>query len=237
MNFSYALRQLRKNPGFTITAVLTLAIGIGATTAIFSLVYAVLLHPLPFPQADRLLWLTQEDHSLPGVASESLSYPDYFDWRAQNHTFSGLASYSGGGVTFQHNGESQRLEAQIVSSNFFQVLGSAPMLGSDLRWEDEKPGNRTVMLSYALWQSAFGGSKDIIGHSVTLSDQSYVVAGVMPKSFRFPLDGKGSALWLSLAHESTGTNPATSQRGNDQLEVIGRIKPASHCSRQKPTST
>lgn len=225
MNFSYALRQLRKNPGFTLTAILTLAIGIGATTAIFSLVYAVLLHPLPFPQADRLLWLNQQDHSLSGVAAESLSYPDYFDWRAQNHTFSGLASYSDGGVTFQHNGESQRLAAQTVSSNFFQVLGFAPMLGRDLRWEDEKPGNRTVMLSYSLWQSEFGGSKDIIGRSITLSDESYTVAGVMPKSFRFPVSGKGAALWLSLAQDSTGNNTATSQRGNDQLDVIGRLKP------------
>src|ERR1700690_3578376 len=118
MNFRYALRQLRKNPGFTLTAVLTLTIGIGATTAIFSLLDTVLLRPLPFPEPDRLVWLSQQDHSLPGAASESLSYPDYFDWRAQNHSFSGLASYTGGGVTFQQNGESQRLDAQMVSSNF-----------------------------------------------------------------------------------------------------------------------
>ena len=225
MNFRYALRQLRKNPGFTLTAVLTLTIGIGATTAIFSLVDAVLLRPLPFPEPDRLVWLSQQDHSLPGAASESLSYPDYFDWRAQNHSFSGLASYTGGGVTFQQNGESQRLDAQVVSSNFFHVLGAAPILGRDFRWEDEKPGNRTVMLSHALWQSAFGSSKQIAGSAITLDYHNYTVAGVMPEGFRFPAGGRGVALWLSLGDAATGKNPATSQRGNDQLEVIGRLKP------------
>jgi putative ABC transport system permease protein len=115
MNFRYALRRLQKNPGFTLTAVLTLTIGIGATTAIFSLVDAVLLRPLPLPQSDRLIWLSQQDHSLPGTASEALSYPDYFDWRARNHSFRALASFTGGGVTFLQNGESQRLDAQVVS--------------------------------------------------------------------------------------------------------------------------
>src|ERR1700760_2589595 len=182
MNFRYALRQLRKNPGFTLTAVFTLAIGIGATTAIFSLVYAVLLRPLPFPKPEQLVSLSQQDHSLPGIASEALSYPDYFDWRAQNHTFSELASYTGGGVTFQLNGESQRLDAQIVSSNFFRALGWSPILGRDFRAMDEKPDNHTVMLSYALWQSTFGSSQDVAGHSITLDDRSYTIAGVMPKS-------------------------------------------------------
>jgi uncharacterized protein YoaH (UPF0181 family) len=125
----FAIRQLYKNSGFAFTAILTLALGIGATTAIFSLVNTVLLRPLPFPEQNQLVWLAQQDHSLPGVASESLSYPDYFDWRAQNHTFSGMASYTNGGVTLKSNGESQRLDAQTVSANFFQVLGVTPHVG------------------------------------------------------------------------------------------------------------
>lgn len=225
MNFHYALRQLRKNPGFTITSVLTLAIGIGATTAIFSLVYGVLLRPLPFPQSDRLVWLNQQDHSLPGVAAESLSYPDYFDWRARNHTLSGIASYKSSGINFQHNGETQRLEAQAVSSNFFRVLGVAPMFGRDFRWDDEKPENRAVMLSYDFWQSTFGSSRDVVGQSITLNDHSYIVAGVMPRSFHFPLDGDGPPLWVSLAEDSSGNSPPTKQRGLDQLDIIGRLKP------------
>lgn len=95
----YAARQLSKNLGFALTAIVTLALGIGATTAMFSLVHAVLLRPLPFPEQDRLMWLAMQDHSLPGVVPESLSYPDYFDWRAQTHTFTGMASYVGSGAT------------------------------------------------------------------------------------------------------------------------------------------
>src|SRR5580700_9994566 len=121
----FAMRQLRKNFGFALTGILTLALGIGATAAIFSLVNAVLLQPLPFPDQDRLVWLSQQDHSLPGVIPEALSYPNYFDWRAQNHTFSGMASYDGGGVTFATGGVAQRLDAQMVSANLFQVLGVA----------------------------------------------------------------------------------------------------------------
>jgi putative ABC transport system permease protein len=219
----YALRQLGRSPGFTSAAILTLALGIGATTAMFSLVNAVLLRPLPFPEQDRLMWLAQQDHSLPGVASEALSYPDYFDWRAQNRTFSGMASYAGGGIALELKGESQRLEDQTVSSNFFQVLGVAPMLGRDFRWDDEKLGNRTVMLSYSLWQSAFGGARDIAGKSVTMDGRNYTVAGVMPKGFQFPVENPGPALWISIADDAEGKK--TGQRGFDVLRVIGRLKP------------
>jgi predicted permease len=225
MNFRYALRQLRKNPGFALTAVITLAIGIGATTAIFSLVYAVLLRPLPFPQQHRLVWLSHQDHSVSGVASESLSYPDYFDWRAQNHTFSGIASYHAGNTTLFRNGETEHLESEVVSANFFQVLGAAPMLGRDFRWEEEKAGNHAVMLSYELWQSTFGSAQDIAGRSIRLGDYDYTVAGVMPKGFRFPLENPGPALWLSLAADADGKDSPTIQRGYNTLDVLGRMKP------------
>jgi predicted permease len=220
----FAVRQLSKNLGFAVTAILTLALGIGATTAIFSLVNTVLLQPLPFPEQNRLMWIAQQDHSLPGIAPESLSYPDYFDWRAQNHTFSEMASYTSGGVTLESTGETQRLDAQEVSSNFFQVLGAAPMLGRDFRWEDEKPGNRAVMLSYLLWQSNFGSAKDIAGKTIRLDGHNFTVAGVMPRGFQFPLDNPGPALWKSIADDAEGKEPPTSQRGFDVLEVIGRLK-------------
>lgn len=221
----FAVRQILKNPGFALTVILTLALGIGATTAIFSLVNTVLLRPLPFFQPDRLMWMTQQDHSLPGVISENLSYPDYFDWRAQNHSFSGIASFEAGGVVLQQVDESQRLEAQTVSANFFQVLGVAPMLGKDFRWEDEKPGNRTVMLSYSLWQSNFGSAKDIAGRTIRMDDKNYVIAGVMPKGFQFPLGDPAPALWKSPADDADGNHAKTGQRGFDVLEIIGRLKP------------
>jgi predicted permease len=221
----FALRQLAKNTGFAATAIATLALGIGATTAIFSLVNAVLLRPLPFPESDRLMWISQQDHSLPGIASEGLSYPDYFDWRAQNHSLSGLACYSGGGVTLETAAQFLRFDAQTVSSNFFDVLGVAPLIGRDFRWADEKAGNRMVMLSYALWESEFGAAKDVVGTSIRMDGQSYVVAGVMPKEFRYPLEGPAPALWKSIAEAAEGKDAATGQRGFDVLEVIGRLKP------------
>jgi predicted permease len=221
----FALRQLRQNVGFALTTIVTLALGIGATTAIFSLVNAVLLRPLPFPEQGRLMWLHQQDHSLPGVVPEPLSYPTYFDWRAQNHTFSGMASYDGGGVTLETGSGAQRLDAETVSANLFQVLGVAPVLGRDFRWDDEKPGNRAVMLSYSLWQSNFGSATDIAGRMIRLNDHNYVVAGVMPKGFQFPLEGPGQALWISSAEDADGKSPKTSQRGFDSLDVVGRLKP------------
>jgi predicted permease len=224
-DLKFAIRQLYKNYGFALTAILTLALGIGATSAIFSLVNTVLLRPLPFPEQDRLMWLSQQDHSLPGVAPESLSYPDYFDWRAQNHTLSGIASYIGGSVTLESQGEPQRLDAQEVSANFFQVLGAAPLLGRDFRWEDEKPRNRTVMLSYALWQSNFGSARDIAGKTIRMDKHNYTVAGVMPKGFQFPLENPAPALWKSIAEDAEGKDAPTSQRGYDVLGVIGRLKP------------
>jgi predicted permease len=221
----YAFRQMGKSPGFTVTAILTLALGIGAATAIFSLVNTVLLSPLPFPQADRLAWLEEQDHSLPGIVPNSLSYPSYFEWRAQTHTFDGLASYTGRTVTLKSNGQAQRLEAQVVSANFFAVLESAPLVGRDFRWDEERPGNRAVMLSYQLWQSAFGSAAGIAGQTIRLGDHSYMVAGVMPKEFEFPIEHPAPAMWLTLAEDADGDSPQTAQAGFNSLEIVGRLKP------------
>ena len=222
--FRFSFRQLRKSPSFAIAAIVTLALGIGATTAIFSLVNAVLLKPLPYPEPGRLMRITQEDHSTGAVVPESLSYPDYFDWRAQNRSLSGMASYAGQNMTMTGVGQAQQLGAYVVSSNFFQVLGVAPMLGRDFRWDEERPGNRAVMLSHELWQSRFGGEREIVGQQVTLDGERYTVAGVMPKGFHFPTE-TGVEAWISLAHAQEGQSPATKQRGFDDLEVIGRLKP------------
>ena len=222
--FRFSFRQLRKNPSFAIAAIVTLALGIGATTAIFSLVNAVLLKPLPYPEPGRLMRVTQEDHSTGAAVPESLSYPDYFDWRAQNRSLSGMASYTGQNMTLTGTGQAQQLGAYVVSSNFFQVLGVAPMLGRDFRWDEERPGNRAVMLSHELWQSRFGGDREIVGQQVTLDGERYTVAGVMPKGFHFPAES-GVEAWISLAHDEEGVSPATKHRGQDELEVIGRLKP------------
>jgi predicted permease len=221
----FAMRQLRKDRGFALTAILTLALGIGTTTAVFSLVNAVLLQPLPFPQPDRLMWLKQQDHSLPGVVPDSLSYPDYFDWRAQNRTLTDVASYRSSTAILEFGGEPRQLDAMIVSANLFDVLGVAPEIGRDFRPDDEKPGNRAVMLSHPLWESAFGSAKDITTRTIKLGDREYAVAGVMPRNFEFPLGGPAPALWISVADEADGKKPVTNQRSFECLDVIGRLRP------------
>jgi predicted permease len=224
-----AARQFRKTPGFAITTIATLALGIGASTAIFSLVDGVMLRPLPFPRPGRLMWLQQVDTSA-GLTAKSepvgapLSYPDYFDWRARTRSFSGLASYHHDGMILTGAGDAQQLSGAVVSSNFFRVLGLDPALGRDFLPDEEKPGTRAVILSYELWQSTFGGFRDVAGKSITLDGNSYIVDGVMPRDMP-PLESTPAAYWVTLAVDATGENPQTVQRGADWLGVIGRLKP------------
>ena len=223
----FSIRQLRKNPGFAITVILTLALGIGATTGIFSLVNAVLLRPLPFPEPGRLMDLQHESHRTGTVAPQILSYPDFFDWRAQNHSFSAMASYRDDEFVLTGAGDAQNLEGETVSSDFFRVLGIHPILGRDFTPDDEKPGEHVVMLSYELWQSTFGARPDIVGKTINL-DHSYIVAGVMPRGFSFPFQDPAPQLWTTLATDAIdpgGDTPLTQQRGAHMLDVIGRLKP------------
>jgi len=222
--FRFALRQLRKNPGFTATTLLTLALGIGATTAIFSLVNAVVLRPLPFPEPDRLIWTEKADTSHGPAINEPISYPDFFDWREQAHSLSGIACYRSGGFTLTGRGEAQLLNGEVVSADFFRVLGVRPALGRDFRREEEKPGAHVVVLSHQLWQS-FGSPIDIVGQTIMLNGANYVVTGVAPAGFVYPIESREPVLWTTLAEDARGENPQTTQRGNDRLKAIGRLKP------------
>lgn len=221
----FAFRQLRKNQGFALTTILTLALGIGATTAIFSLVNTVLLRPLPFPEQDRLVWMQQLDQST-GAAGipESLSYPDFFDWRARNHSFEAIAAYRHDSLTLTGSGIPQQLESQVVSSEFFRVLGVDPALGRSFVLDDEKPGTHVAVLSHQMWLSSFGGDRGIVGRSITLDGVSYTVVGVMPKGFEFPIQNPAPSLWTTLADDAVGRMAATSARGADMLSVVGRLK-------------
>ncbi len=183
----FSIRQLRKSPGFALTIILTLALGIGATTGIFSLVNAVLLRPLPFPEPDRLMYLQHESHRTGVVAPQSLSYPDFFDWRSQNHSFAAMASYRDETNTLTYGGSAQVLQGEIVSSDFFRVLGIHPALGRDFLPAEEKAGKNTAMLSYQLWQTVFSGRPDIAGQTITLDGTAYTVAGVMPAELQLSL--------------------------------------------------
>lgn len=222
----FAVRQVRKSRGFAVTTTLTLALGIGATTAIFSLVNTVLLRPLPFPQQERLVWTQQLDQSVAAKGiPESLSYPDFFDWRAHNHSFDAMAAYRHNSLTLTGSGTPQQLETQVVSSEFFRVLGVNPVLGRGFLLDDEKSGTHVAVLSHELWQSTFSGAADIVGQAITLDGIRYTVVGVMPKGFEYPIQNPAPALWTTLADDAVGKRAATSARGADMLSVVARLKP------------
>lgn len=223
----FAIRQLRKSPGFALTTILTLALGIGATTAMFSLINSVLLRPLPFPEPDRLMMIAPLEQSpLSSGLPSSISYPDFFDWRSRQHSFDAIASYHRDSHTLTGSGTPQELESETVSADFFRVLGVNPMLGRGFVADDEKKGTRVVVLSHELWQSTFGGDKSIVGRNITLDQNSYTVVGVMPPGFTFPLLNPAPAFWTSLADDNNDSKePLTSQRGAMLSRAIGRLKP------------
>jgi len=185
----FAIRQFKKAPGFALATILTIALGIGGTTAIFSLVNAVLLRPLPFPEPDRLMYVAARNDRNPSVsasAGNSLSYPDFFDWRSQSKSFAAMASFHDNNFTLTGSGEPQHLTGQVVSADFFSVLDATPALGRGFGPGDEKLGAHVVVLGHNLRESAFGSAGDIVGRSITLDNRSYTVVGVMPKGSRSP---------------------------------------------------
>jgi putative ABC transport system permease protein len=229
-DFRFAIRQFRKYPGFALTTILTIALGIGGTTAIFSLVNAVLLRPLPFPEPDRLMAVEGRNDRNPTAnanAGGPLSYPDFFDWRSQNKSFSALASFHDKSFTLTGTGEPQHLTGHVVSADFFRVLGVSPALGRGFSAEDEKLGTHVAVLSHTLWESAFSSASEIVGRAVTLDNQSYTVIGVMPRGFEFPIQNPAPMVWTSLSDDAydPGGEPMTTERGAHGLDVIGRLKP------------
>lgn len=217
MDIAYALRQLRRSPGFTTVAVLTLALGVGANTAIFSVVNAVLLRPLPFAAPDRLVD-AKETEEAPGM------YPvnpaDYLDWQAQNRTLEATTVYSWTSfASLAGPGEPASAAVTQVQANFFSTLGIAPFIGrSFIKGEDVAGRNHVALLSYAFWRRNFGGSTGTVGKTVELDAGRYTIVGVMPPTFHFP--GK-TEVWIPIDM----TSKQFRQRGNHGLNVIGRIKP------------
>ncbi|HET9177600.1 MAG TPA: ABC transporter permease [Terriglobia bacterium] len=228
----YGLRQLRRNPGFTIVAVLTLALGIGANTAIFSVVNAVVLRPLPYPHSDRLVWIAE---SIPAFKAEIATGGDFVDWKDQSHTLDRIAAYdrgaraegSGGGGSADFNltgrGTPARVQGAEVSASFFATLGVEPQLGRAFTGNEDQPnGPHVVVLMHSFWQQYFGSDAHVLGQTVNLDTAPYTVVGVMPASFRFPGDSDAQIL-LPLALNQAGERLRTqSQR---LVRIIGRLKP------------
>ena len=230
----FALRQLRKSPGFTIVAILTLAIGIGANTAIFSVVNAVLLKPLPFPQPEQLVAIGSRDirETTPGPGLDSISFPDFFDFSSQSTSFAHLAAYRGRTIALATGAEAQSLRGQRVTPDFFNVLGIAPHLGRTFEPDEAAPGGGaggyTAVLSYEFWKRHFKADPAALGSVINLDGRAYTIVGVMPPGFQFPIQTEPFDIYTTFAPEAEsvdGGKPNTEQRGNHSLQAVGRVKP------------
>src|SRR5438270_9079241 len=177
----YAVRVLAKSPGFSVIAILTLALGIGANTAIFSVVNGVLINPLPFHHPEQLVSIFQQ---IPNFSNGSISYPNFVDWRRMNTTFSAMAAYRNEGYTLTGTGEPERLHGEMVSTGFFEILGVNPVMGRTFTPDEDRLGaNPTVMITETLWKRKFGGRRDIVGQRLVLNDAGRTVLRVVPSSF------------------------------------------------------
>ncbi|HEX5603060.1 MAG TPA: ABC transporter permease [Pyrinomonadaceae bacterium] len=177
----YGLRWLRKNPGFTVLAVLMLAVGIGVNTAMFSVINAVLLQPLPYAEPDRIVWMNE---SGPEVANRHVSYPNFVDWRARNSVFESMSTFRGWSVNITGTDKPEALDARIVTADYFRVMRTTPLLGRDFTADDDKPGAPPVtIISYAFWQQRFAGDPNIAGKQILLDDKTHTVIGVTRQDF------------------------------------------------------
>jgi predicted permease len=217
----YALRTLRKQPIFTLVAVLTLTLGIGANTAIFSLVYQLLLRPLPYQNADRLVFIWNS-YPLINLEQASVSIPDYIDRKTQAPAIEDATLFTGASLNLAEGGQPIRVPALRVTPSFFSTLGRQPFLGRGFTEEEATPGkDKQVILTYGLWQSTFGGDASIVGRDVRINGDSYKVVGVLPADFELP--GSGIAALIPFAF--TPQQMSDSGRGNEFSQMIARLRP------------
>jgi len=218
-DFRYALRQLIKSPSFTIVAIITLALGIGACTAIFSVVNTVLLRPLDYPDPDRLLVIRETQ--LPQFPEFSVSPPNFLDWEKQTKSYEHLAAYSGAALNLTGEGEPQRLVGVKATAHYFDVYGVKPILGRMLLPEEDAAGkNHVVVLGYGFWQRLFGGARDVVGRAVQLNGEPYQIVGVAPSGFGI---ASKVDVWTPMAF--TPKETANDARGAHYISVVGRLKP------------
>jgi putative ABC transport system permease protein len=222
----YGLRTMLRSPGFTVTAVLALALGIGANTAIFSVVNAVLLRPLPYDQPDRLMqvWHTPPQKSFPGMPIFTVSPANFLDWRNQNHSFEGMAAYGFGRYTITGSGHPETLHVVAATNGLLSILHAQPLLGRGfLDSEYEADHEHEVLLSYGLWRSYFAGNPDVVGKNIQLNAQTFTVVGVMGPEFDFPISSNSDSrtqMWKPLAW----TDRERAVRDNHNYGVIARLK-------------
>src|ERR1700733_6969461 len=196
----FALRQLRNHPGFALTGIAVMALGIGASVAIFGFVDAALIRPLPYADPARLVGVYENTAQCPRC---NLSYEDYLDWKKQNQVFSALEAWTINGYLLPTPTGAEPVPGVRVSDGFFRTLGVTPILGRDFYAGESSPrAPRTVLLSYATWQTRFGGQPNAVGQTITLSDQAYTIIGVLPREFHFAPRGRAE-FWTTL-HDPNG---------------------------------
>ena len=219
----YGLRMLRKNPGFTTIALLTLALGIGANTAVFSIVNGVLFNPLPFPNSDKLVMLFE---SKPNFKEGSISYPNFLDWQRDNHVFTSIAAYRPDSFSLTGSGEAEQVRGEMVSTEFFSILGVKPLIGRTFTAEEDRLGaGRVVLVSSAFWKRKLGSSPDVLGSRIVLDGQGYTVIGVIPASFHLTLPNfrDNNELYVPIGQ---WTYPDFRDRSHALgMKGIGRLKP------------
>src|SRR5215204_3164024 len=215
----YGLRSLMKRPGATAIALVTLALGIGMNTAIFSAVDSILLRPLPFKDPERIVSVWEQSPSL-GIQQNQAAPANFFDLRNQNQVFEALGAYGPLDINLTGAGDPERLDGQLVSANVFSILGVAPAVGRTFLANEDQPGQENVVvLSDAIWQRRFNRDPSILNQNITLNGESFTVVGVMPRGFFFPLHE--TELWVPWAMEPE----QVSGRGDHYLRLIARLKP------------
>jgi predicted permease len=216
----YGLRMLRKSPGFTAVALLTLALGIGANTAIFSVVYGVLLRPLPYKDSDRLIVLNE---TTPKVGQVSVSYPNFLDWRSGNRSFSQMAVVASVSFNLAGVDQPENINGEAVSPYFLSMLGVRPILGRDFDASEEKAGAApVVLLSYQLWQSHLGGAPGVLGRTINLNGKSFTIIGVLPPDF---VSIDKTDIMAPIGVWLTGNSDANSRGDRGDMAAIGRLEP------------
>jgi predicted permease len=219
-DLKFAFRQLLKNPGFTAVAVLTLALGIGANTAIFSAVDAVIIRPLPYADADHLVMIWDDNSKLTGTRKFFSTPPEWHEWRQHNTVFTDVAASQPGDASLSNDGEPEQLPARKVSANFWIVLGAQPLLGRVFTEDEDVRGAPVVVISYGLWQRRFGGARDVVGRKIILNDTPREVIGVMPREFYF-MPARDIDVWMPTSFSAGMLR----NWGWHDLHCVARLKP------------
>jgi putative ABC transport system permease protein len=226
----YAFRSLRTTPGFAAVAVATLGLGIGVNSAMFSVINAVMLRPLPFPASERLVDVAELDlRPGQGRRPSSVSWPDFFDWRSRTRAFAHLSAYHETAFTMIVGGRAVHTPGAVVSADLFSTLRVQPALGRPFRIEEERAGSDVAVISDTLWRSEFGGAATVVGRVATINSRPFTIIGIMPERFRFPISATAAQVWITVAEdartEQPDDQPTTEQRGAHYIKVIGRLRP------------